>query len=154
LRDLGVEHDSRRTRRAVAYLMAGGDLQPVDLVPQGATDFQYCHTFYTSTMFGGRDQRTKLLAYRTPDGKVAFQFSRFGGYRMLTKSVVYGRDGKTSGPIFNAKDRDSKTVEGGLNSPLDPAAYVKVSWKGSKVSVRGALQKDSGAAEPLICRDL
>ncbi len=149
LRETGVEADSRRTRKAVSYIMAGGALSPRTSLPSDATKIQYCRSSRTN---GKRDYDTKFLVYRDGGGNTVAQFFQIGGYRILTRTTLEGAlENDTDYPI-EPSVRPERSLEGAVVSPIDIDALVSVTWGKGRVRVGGILQPNSGIYDTVVCQ--
>lgn len=151
LRSGGVENDSRRTRKIVAHLMGGGELEPFGDVLEGASDVQYCHS--VTERWAG-DWSTQALAYRLPDGRKVLQFRQLGGYRMVTRTTLAlpAAFGEKTGAVFGGSSSDQTAYK--LNSIIDRDSAVITTWKDGKVTLRGIVQKGSNFRDQIRCEDV
>lgn len=141
----GEEHDSRRTRKAVAYLMAGKKLQPVDVFPSEIPKrAQFCH-----------GNGTQFLAYRNSKGNLALQFIEIGGFYMLTRTsmeeaVDFDLEDYPIDPMLSKTVR----VTGQVKSLLDREAVLQLSWGRGQVILSGELQHRTQIYEKLRCTEI
>lgn len=151
LRETGVEADSRRTRKAVSYVMSGGSLTPTTDVPSGVSVFQYCRATVTGAKGG---YRTKFLAYRDPGGELVAQLLQVGGHRVLTRTVLTGETTDQSVLPIDRNVRPMQEIEGALVSPIDIDGVMNLSWGKNRVTVGGILQPDDGFRDTMVCEEV
>lgn len=150
LRESGVEKDSRRTRKIVSYLFAGGELSKRILLEPSTVKVQYCH----SQQFNDRqDWNTKLIAFKNQENKLVIQFLQVGAFRLLTKTLLQGEPDAELPPFEPIqKDIDAlKEISGAINSPVDPDAVFKITWGKGKISLSGSLQEGNSVQDDLEC---
>lgn len=150
LRAGGVEGDSRRTRAAVSYLMAGKKLEVVDAAPVGSLGpIQHCHSERATE---GAWQ-SEFYAYWDSKQRPTFQFISAGGYRMLTKTILNGTDvGDTNRPVIDRKG-DSRKIVGALKSKLDSEAALSLRWGRSQILLTGKIQDEAVIKDQIVCED-
>jgi hypothetical protein len=151
LREGGEEHDSRRTRRLVSYLMSGGELAPRARVPlPTGSQAQYCHSVEENSRM---DWNTKLFAYKH-EGRIVLQFLQIGGYRLLGRTEL----SSTAHPNTPAQPltRDAsrlQRMQGWIGSPPDTEAYITLIWGQGRIDIEGYVQQGVRFADRLECHN-
>lgn len=147
LRESGVEKDSRRTRRVVAFMLAGGQLPPRAKfeLPAG-TEIQHCHSVEINSF---RNYNSSFFAFRKND-LVMLQFMQIGGYRLLGRTLLVGPADTPDLPLQKDAEKTQK-VEGWFSNPPDTEAFVSVSWGQGLLSITGKIQDGGDFQESLEC---
>lgn len=135
LREPGVERDSKRTRRIVAFLLSGRKVVPTSRLPKGINEVQYC---VSKKKDSEHLYPTRLLAYRSGRNETVVQFINVGGYRMLTRTTLTGRVA-SNGLAMDVDGPELQTITGPLDSVIDKNAQVQLSWGRGRLDVSGFL---------------
>jgi hypothetical protein len=151
LRDEGRESDSRRTRRIVSFVMAGGKLEPRLHLPLTAMKrAQFCRSEKQTEDF---DWDTKFFAFADTDGTLVLQFLKIGGYQTIERTIVSGTPQHRMGryPI----NRDHKEVQRITGLIASKSGYldghVSLIWGRKMIALRGHLQQGVTVNERISC---
>jgi hypothetical protein len=150
-REQGLEQDSRRTRKAVAFLFSGGELAPrAQFVAPPTRPVQYCRSAQQNS---SGDYNTKFFAYRHTNLEI-IQFLQIGGYGLLGRTVItrVGQEGPDSFIQKNSKDYDQ--MAGWLNSQPDIETFLQLTWGRSIVKLLYRFQSDEPLTEDIVCEEL
>jgi hypothetical protein len=151
----GGEGDSRRTRAAVSYLMAGGKLEAVDAFPYDHKGkIQHCHSRRYLTDEGGWS--TEFYAYFDGNGYPMLQFLSAGGYRMITRTTIRGGRREEIGANQGVIDLMGKAagIMGIARSKLDQDSNLTVNWnRRDGITLSGKIQSESLVTDEIECVD-
>lgn len=151
-REIGLEQDSRRTRKAVAYLFSGGKLHPrSQFFASPELPIQFCRT---ATPNASGDYNTKFFAYRHQNIDI-LQFLQIGGYGLLGRTVITRENfAQNSGSVINPNLAQTDQIGSWLNSQPDVETYLQVSWGLGKTNLLFRFQSDAPQQEAIVCEDL
>lgn len=151
-REMGLEQDSRRTRKAVSYLFSGGELQPrSQFFASPQFPIQYCKT---ATPNATGDFNTKFFAYRHHNLEI-LQFLQVGGYGLLGRTIVMReKTSSSTGPVIYSSQSDFDEIGAWLNSQPDVETYLQVSWGLGKIQLLFRFQSDAPQVEAIECEEL
>jgi hypothetical protein len=150
MRETGVETDSRRARKAVAYMMSGGSLTPRTALPSGIGKAQFCRSRNQNPETWDWD--TKLFAYRDHSGALVLQFLQIDGHRVITKTTLSAQvSGGISEFPIDARAQKVRSVTAALISPIDVDAILKIKWGMGNISLTGTMQPHDTVNDPLVC---
>lgn len=152
LRDSGVEKDSRRTRRIVSYLLAGGDLTPIDLLADNAVGpVQFCHSVEMKSVAGWH---TQILAYRNSLNESVLQFLSAGGYSFFNRITI--RNPLSPQAPELPIEINSQTVHQltGISAfPVDVETALELTWGTGQILLTGDIQWRNPVSDSLTCVD-
>lgn len=152
LRETGVEKDSRRARKAVAYVMAGGALVSRIEVPREVGRVQYCRSRNQNPETWDYD--TKLFAYRGADGSMVLQFLAIGGHRVISKTTMQGQVAGGVGEMpIDQNANTMRSLTAGVVSPVDVEAVLKLTWGKGRIWLAGELQPNDVVGDSLVCEE-
>lgn len=149
LRGTGVENDSRRTRRIVSYLMAGGELEDLGTIPEEAEGVgQFCHSVEPLTP---GHWKTEFLAFKTKNGDAVLQFFQAAGYRFFNRVLIKNPLSADSELPIDANRSEVRTLIGLIRFPVDIESVLDLRWGRGKVTLHGVMQKDSPIYDDIVC---
>lgn len=151
-REMGLEQDSRRTRKAVAYLFSGGKLQSrSQFFASPELPIQFCKT---ATPNASGDYNTNFFAYRHHNIEI-LQFLQVGGYGLLGRTVITRElSAQSSGLVINQNSAKTDQIGSWLNSQPDVETYLQVSWGLGKTNLLFRFQSDAPQQEAIECEEL
>lgn len=150
-REQGLEQDSRRTRKAVAFLFSGGVLPPrTQFIAPPTRPVQYCRSL---TKNNQGDFNTKFFAYRHKDLEV-IQFLQIGGYGLLGRTIVSRFSQDSMEPVIQKSRPAIDQIASWLNSQPDIETFVQVIWGQSLIRLTYRFQSDAPLSEEITCEEL
>ncbi len=150
-REQGLEQDSRRTRKAVAFLFSGGVLPPrAQFIAPPTRPIQYCRS---STKNDQGDFNTKFFAYRHKDLEV-IQFLQIGGYGLLGRTVLSRTSQDSTESVIQKYRPEFDQIASWLNSQPDVETFVQVLWGQAQIRLSYRFQSDALLSEEIVCEEL
>ena len=152
LREGGVEKDSRRARKIVAYLMEGLELTPRALLEiPSRQQLQFCHSLEQNEET--KDWNTKVLVYRAAAGTIVVQPLRIGGFRLLEQTVLLAREENAKSDLVLDIDNPTlQTISGWARSSTNDEIDLRLTWGQGGVKLRSRLLEGVILGpEPLQC---
>lgn len=151
LREGGLESDSRRTRRVVAFLFQGGKLVPRASIE--APKAQYCHTRELNEK--GNDWKTKLFVYWNQRGEFVAQLLQLGGYSLLEHTALTSTSITREAGDFPVVPgaAETQTVAGWVRSSTNDEIRLELSWGQGKTQLEATVLEGVKIREELECVD-
>jgi hypothetical protein len=148
-REDGLEQDSRRTRKAVSYLMSGGELSPrTKFIATPNSPVQYCHSEKKNNK---GDYDSKFFAYQY-NGFEVFQFLQIRGFALLGRTILSRPVQPTSTiPPISMGNEQLESVESWLNSQPDIETFLQLNWQRGKIQLFVRFQGDPAFEEGIQC---
>jgi hypothetical protein len=148
-REDGLEQDSRRTRKAVSFLLSGGELSPrAKFVSTPDSPVQYCHSMEKNKK---GDYNSKFFAYQY-NGIEIFQFLQIGGFGLLGRTILSRnmQPSSTTPPISMINEK-MEIVESWLNSQPDIETFLQLKWQKGKIQLFVRFQGDAPFEDKIVC---
>lgn len=150
LREIGRELDSRRVRKVVSYLFAGGDLMPVaPFIPRNSSLIQLCESTGKSSRDG-----TSFTAYQDEEGYLNLAFHQIGGMRMMNRTQIRSPEKMRpeSAGIQPSSGGGQAIRRTFYASQADSLFDVTVIWGRGTVEVIGSFAGEQPIHDYLTCR--
>lgn len=149
LRELGSEVDSRRVRKVVSYLFAGGELSPISPnIPKSISRTQECY----AKPKGSNILSTSFVSYVNENGVLTLRFKRISGFKLVAESKL------NSDQIFSfnsfAIDKTlakKEVVQGELESVSESNSKLQLEWGQGKIRLTGLILGDFPVDEEVNC---
>lgn len=150
LRETGVEKDSRRTRRVVAALLAGAQVEAVTLLPAGSQgQLQFCRSLARSATDG--DWPTKFFAYQDSKGQVILQMLQISGHRILTRTLV-PTELVASTLVTNFAGLFTERKTAVVQTAFDDDLVFRLLTQQGRLAISGVIQPGTPFRETVSCQ--